>query len=678
MPVSIDPQTGERVDSASSNIDPVSGERKSTANPDAEKSKSTNWFGFQDTADQKLADFSRRRTPEEVRKQAHIPVGSGEVASTVGNVGSRALAGVAGMVVHPLDTLKGVYETGRELVTTPVIPTKDGTNALGEPMHGPIQDRVKAFQEEYARSPREAVENLSGDLLGMYLSGKLIDAAGKPIKVIGGKGMDAIRPLRESMRNGAQSMVGAGERAVKTEVGKTAESAGTKAKATEEANRAELKRHAGDVKAADQKDVNAHVQHASDIADTEQANAAARAIPDSRAGLESHIADTTKDADVRIEKARHDALEEGNRQYSGVNKALGHIEANPETVVDAIEDAAGKIRGSNTKVPILEDISKRFIRGERSGAAEAMTYSDLQGYYSELGREISRGTLPGDVYKALDTLHESIGDEMQRIADSEGKGDELKAAREYWRRMKQTFGDTSDAVSDRAGKELADQSPDYKKGQVSEHRQRLLGSFDPEIPKLLQDVAAKREQLSKFPTEATRPTATAPKYPERTEVTPPRTNPVEVPKVSTREIRERKLDEWTKGEGQLSKFQVRSLFGGIGALIGGVFEGRIGAGFGGVAGSVLGPAAIAKIADVPAMREWLTRPPAGELETLQKLPYADRIQLMDGLKKVAAKAQAQGVEVSPVLLKAIGATAALPRTQQLQETRDAQRQATQQ
>lgn len=792
--------------------------------------------GWQDRADKSISEFARPRTPEEIKAQTkgaliHSDTGN-QIEQSFQNVGRRGLGDLASMAVHPVQAVKGIYETGKEVVTHPP-PVFTGNPFTSEGRakndaamkawraenNGPLSDQIHAFQEAYKKDPRAAVEGLGGDLLAMYLSGKLLDAAGKPIKVMGGKGMDALRTTREGMRKGAQSMVGAGERAVKTEVGKTAESAGTKAKATEEANRAELSRHAADVKKADQENVNAHVKYVAakaetakanalaqkaveehnraqlrthqenlddaarknlnahidylkKVADTakenaaklkeveeknlaeskryeaelteaqrhntnahvkyhaekaeaDQANAAARAIPDSRAGLESHIADTTKDADVRIEKARHDALEEGNRKYSGVNEALGHIEANPETVVDAVEDAAGKIRGSNTKVPILEDISKRFIRGERSGAAEAMTYSDLQGYYSELGREISRGTLPGDVYKALDTLHESIGEEMQRIADNEGKGDELKAAREYWRRMKQTFGDTSDAVGDRAGKELGGQSPEYAKGQVSEYRQRLLGSFDPEIPKLLQDVAAKREQLSKLPNEGKRPTAKVPEYPEektvnppqmtkppeskaapeypgettveqptlkpraeekpnpeypeRKEVTPPRTNPIETPTVSTRAIREKLLDRWTSGESQLSKFQVRSLIGGgLGAIVGGLFEGKVGAGVGGMVGSAFGPAAIAKFVEMPAVREWLTRPPAGELETLKNLPHADRIQLTDGLKKVAAKAKAEGVEVSPVLLKAIGATSALPKTQQLQDTRDAQRQTIQQ
>jgi hypothetical protein len=163
---------------------------------------------------------------------------------------------------------------------------------------------------------------------------------------------------------------------------------------------------------------------------------------------------------------------------------------------------------------------------------DVVNYETLQGYYSELGREIVKGTLPGDVYHALDTLHESIGNEMQRIADSQGLGTELKSAREYWRRMKQTFGDTSDAISDRAGRELKDNNPDYIGEQISEYRQRLLGSFDPQIPNLLKTAAKALERLGKLPTEesARKMIAKIPRPPETTVVPPPGTKPVPAPR----------------------------------------------------------------------------------------------------------------------------------------------------
>jgi hypothetical protein len=62
-----------------------------------------------------------------------------------------------------------------------------------------------------------------------------------------------------------------------------------------------------------------------------------------------------------------------------------------------------------------------------------------------------------------------------------------------------------------------------------------------------------------------------------------------------------------------------------------------------------GPAIVANILEKPAVREWLTRPPAGELAILQQLPHADAIRIVDGLDRVAKVAAQTGTRVSPLL-----------------------------
>jgi len=266
--------------------------------------------------------------------------------------------------------------------------------------------------------------------------------------------------------------------------------------------------------------------------------------------------------------------------------------------------------------------------------------------------------------------------EHYTVPHPDGIAAKVDAARAYWRRMKETFGKPYNKVPGRAGEAVYDANPDYEARQKQEYTYRLTDYFDPEISKLNKEAADAREKAGKLPAESTRPKAEAADYPEQTKVAPPKTSKVEVPEVNTREIRERKLDQWTHGESQLSKFQVRSLVGGgLGAMVGLLLDHGTGATVGGIAGSVFGPAAIGKLVEMPAVQEWLTRPPAGELETLQKLPYADRIALTDGLKKVAAKAQAQGVKIDPRVAALVGAgTAAVvgPRTKELQSMRQSQ------
>jgi hypothetical protein len=101
------------------------------------------------------------------------------------------------------------------------------------------------------------------------------------------------------------------------------------------------------------------------------------------------------------------------------------------------------------------------------------------------------------------------------------------------------------------------------------------------------------------------------------------------------------------------------LTGGIGSIVGFALGegagglGRLGAEVGGAASYVFGPAAVAKLLESPGVREWITRPPVGELKALQSLPNADKIAITDGLIQTITAAQKQGMTVSPALLGAI-------------------------
>lgn len=665
-----------------------------SADDSSQKPKSTNWFGFQDAADQSLADFSKHRSPEDIHrrfqqngwKEAPGAAGRGnaQVETTFENVGSRAVAGLASMAVHPLNTIKGAYDTGKEVLSYALPMSREERFDKMAADTGPIAQRIREFQEEYARSPREAIENASGDLLGMYLSGKLLDAAGKPIKVIGGKGMDALRTTREGMRKGAQSMVGAGDRVIKGKVEDEAisgEGAYQKSKKASQKNTEDTLEARAKIRQDRIEELKKQREeqrgHQTKVEDTKAENTEALRAQSKIEPTQEKLKSAGRELQAQIETARNNALKEGNSKYGTVNEKLSPLPADMEAVHTMYADSNSALGETQTEPAILKRLGKSIEQGE------SLSYKDLQAMYSELGKELSKGTLDGRVYHAYDLLHEGIGADMQRIADSQGMGEQLTDARSYWRRMKQAFGKPYNPT------DVANATLDKATGQGAEedqaNRVRLLGSFDKTIPQTVDHITNLRKGADSLPAakpirDVVKPLPTAPETAKLPEYGEPKGSvPFEKPNVDTRAIREKLLDRWTSGESQLSKFQVRSLIGGgLGAIVGGIFEGKVGAGVGGMVGSAFGPAAIAKVVEMPAVREWLTRPPTGELETLKNLPYADRIQLTDGLKKVAAKAQSEGVPVSPALLKAIGATAALPKTQQLQDTRDAQRQTTQQ
>ena len=88
----------------------------------------------------------------------------------------------------------------------------------------------------------------------------------------------------------------------------------------------------------------------------------------------------------------------------------------------------------------------------------------------------------------------------------------------------------------------------------------------------------------------------------------------------------------------------------------------------------MAPFVIQSLMDKPAFREWITRPPAGELETLQQVPYADRVRISDGLNQVIDQAAKSGkpFQVSPAVAAFLAANTRPvgPKTQQIKKTAD--------
>ena len=641
-----------------------------------------------------------------------------EALTTFSNIGAGALS----VILHPVDTASGIARTVGDAMTH---------------NYGDFADQMAPTVQQFIKHPVETVEQGIGQTGVLEGAGEAVGPMARSLK-------ETSRKMRNTV---SESVTGTGPRVVKElakdttkdnldiakknaeaaqthlekvqsdlhsnygnelqyqEALKQAQEENAKAvaehvhaaketAAENEAKKAEaLKTHQEDTRETRKSNVDALTDHIAKLDEVAKDRTAGAAILDAREGLQHSIEDATKDVDVRTEKARHDALREGNSKYSGVNEALNHVEANPEFLPDAVINAGEKIKGSDTSVSILSDMEKRLKR------ENTITYEDLQGYYSELGREITKGSLPGDVFHALDTLHEAIGEEMQRIADSKGQGKALTAAREYWRRMKQTFGDTSDTVSDRAGKEVKEANPEAAKGQVSEYRRRLLGSFDPQIPILLDAVDKGTRRLKDLPTEDKGRTLAATKSPEAPEPTPipklkevtekklpnppnmkmvkppdqvtPPDRPIETPgkKISTEDVQQAKEKalnarvkhltagfQWAAGGMAVMRILTDVAHGNIGSVPSGLLEGGMGIG---------GIEMVSRLLENPKIVEKLTHVTDKDLAAIPPGMRGD-------LKIVVQQAQKQGIKVDPRLAALVGAGAATvagPRTQELQQMR---------
>jgi hypothetical protein len=617
------------------------------------------------------------------------------VAGHVANFGAGAISTLRNAAEHPIDT----FITGPTKALSDLLPAYQMVN--GVPIPVPNRQGMEN-EKEQAKAIAENPLYTAGQVVGGV---EAAEGAGKFM----GPASRALKATQESIRTSAQSLVGAGERPVKAAVAKEAEAAQTEAENTRAANKKSdeetLKaRGKVDTENKEAREVAAKTTREQEAAHKE-ATAKAKAGNEQvlkerkqRATAQSKLDEASSEMRGRIEMAREKALKVGNAKYNAVNEKLNSLPADNESILSSYKDAVEKIKGTQSPLPkYVEEI------GEKASDTP-LTYKDLQGYYSELGAELSKGTLPGDVFSAYDTLHEAIGEDMQRIANSQGEpldtekvpkddegnpvykttfGKALYDARAYWRRMKQTFGKPWNQ-NDNATAALKTANPDFLKSDEYKNRIRLLGSYDPEIPKAAEGVAnlrqgldalgkekPLRQEVKSLPEKPTPAKADVKPYAE-----PKGAKPIERREVSTRAIREKLLDRWTTGESSLNKWQVRALLsGGLGSIVGlamGGSEGIEAAGAVSAASYAFGPAVVAKLLDNPGVREWLTRPPTGELDALQKLPNADRIKITDGLKKVVQQAQTTGVPVSPSVLAFVGASAFMsPRTRQLQEMRQA-------
>ena len=514
---------------------------------------------------------------------------------------------------------------------------------------------------------------------------------------------------REGVRTGTQSLMGAGGRAVSGEVASASEAAKTADEAHQAKTQDALHETAGkelksqqDAKTAQETAERASKeQTAKQIADRD------KAIQDRSAAEDKLTAEKLKQGKIgptqaklqnawsklraQVETAREKALKVGNEKYNGVNEKLNPLSADMEAVHDAYQESSSSVSDVQAEPPLLKRLGTSIERGD------ALTYKDEQALYSELGKELSKGTLQGPVYHAYDVLHDRIGADMQRIADSQGAGAQLLDARNYWRRMKQTFGKPL-AITDAASKAL---KGDVATQDAFQNQMRMLGSFDPEIPKQATYVQSVGKGVESLPNSTSERVlaekAKLPPIPSRGKPVTVEPAPVAAPEraplpdrpeptsVDTKALREKLVDRWASGESSLNKWQVRALLaGGLSAVIDSVGLlgghspgiGSMALEAGGTAAYTFGPAMVAKLLEKPGFREWITRPPAGELETLSKLPNADRIKITDGLQKVVKQAQSQGIKVDPKLAALVGAGASLsgPKTQALQKKADDARQ----
>jgi hypothetical protein len=108
------------------------------------------------------------------------PVGSGAhpqgVVGGAEQVGGRAMQTLLSPVMHPLDTLKGIGGTIREVAQdAPQSPLYNPTAEAEHP--GPLMQMGKGYAADWKKSPALAMENAAGDVAGTVEGGRMLGGA---------------------------------------------------------------------------------------------------------------------------------------------------------------------------------------------------------------------------------------------------------------------------------------------------------------------------------------------------------------------------------------------------------------------------------------------------------------------------------------------------------------------
>ena len=432
-------------------------------------------------------------------------------------------------------------------------------------------------------------------------------------------------------------------------------------------------------------------EHFEKTRDVKSQNAEAEEAQSRKSALNTGIDKMSTELGTQIGELDKQVRAQANEKYAAVREKVGDATVPHEGLVQAVKNAEGKLKGSAESIKVFQDIMGRAgddvvmsggkpfgpgttlyesVKASPEGipnAAKPVSFSDLQGYYSELGDKLSSGNLPGDVYQAMKSLREDIGGKMQQMADSRGAGAELGQAQKFYHEYMDTFRENagpSGSGSPVAQARLA-KDPAYVRkpftGDSGNRGVEMLAKYSPELAK-------KARAITKYQTEADTIPNRAPKAKESPAMPPkPEAPTVDVNKTAREAIAQR-----AKNWGSFNARDIGILSSGyIGGFLEHLYHG------GGVEFPVAvtayegGKYAASRALQNPRVIEWLVRTPPEEAAALAKIPGADKIKIVDGLTQVAVQS-GKPVTLSPAARQLLGpanvariiaaSTASIPKT----------------
>lgn len=548
----------------------------------------------------------------------------------VAEAGKGAAAGIGGILSSAAHPLQAVIQMGEQAMV--------GSTPYGTPLYAPTGNKARDIQnEQQYTATQQRVANQEAQQMRdrpVYTTASILTPMA----------------LGEGISRGTAAVRNAAPGTLRSLTGTGPEATANLAENVHNANAAEVDRTAKATEKAVAKRADQVQEHAKAVQTIKDDAAAAQTSVDRRVALERGVEKLDTQFHGDLTSLRNDVRAQANERYTAINQALDPKEANTQFLPTALEGAAEKIKGSNTEPTILKDIEKRVMRAD-----EPLTYRDLQGYYSELGREMQKGTLPGDVYQAYKSLHESIGGEMQNIANRNGLGPQLQQARQGWSNMMTTFYDPDSPIANavKVGNSLK-RSPGDVVGAFQDRNAAVqaLAKYSPELAQRINTIRGYQAEASALPSKP-KTIKSLPKLAPK--------EPSEVPNIQTigpEEIRGAKSEALQNRADLIRKHGRRIVSYGLGVhSLWDAFNGNV-AGIGrdiGVGAAGYGiTEAFARALERPEVRNLLTNPTP---EDIAQIPP----DLRRNLRPMLEEAQKQGVKVSPLLLGATGGVGAAMR-----------------
>lgn len=670
------------------------------------------------------------------------------VKAAVENFGAGG-GDVVRSLAHPIRTAEGLVQS---------IQPDPGAAGIGEAALGP----GGAFIVHNIQSAIQNPARFAGQVGTGALLGEAAGGVGKVAGKVASKGADIMtggtkaasdlsKTVTDANANAAKTAADANAKAAQTHLDatqdalhetagrelahqqaiKNAQEAGAKADAAHDqavqvvdaANKAKMDDYANQTRSIEDENAKQQVEYQQDKAKADEVAKAAQEQETQRGQLARAVQEQSSRMVDRLRTVKAAAKDKADAMYKNVREKTAGASVPSTQLADAVHQAQGLLKGSTENIKQFNDVLSKYPEGDPDfvnyqgsqipkghplydvlkeqgevGSAKPAAFADLQGYYTELGDKLSGGNLPSDVYRAVTSLRDNIGNMMQKMASDNNAGAAFKNAQNYYRDYYQTFREMTgpNHTGSPIANALSAKDPTYaiKPLTVDETAQRVrnsLARFDPavngrggaaQLYDNFRDVSRKFDATGKpikvpespaEPTPKAAPTAPTlqPKPTAPTPVTVPpveRVSPPMRPEVvqaqtrfiSPEDIQSVKQDILQQHTAAIrrnvNKAAVyvtgyrslvaigRALSGDAGALS--ALPADVGEGVALAAGGH----GLAALLESPRVSKFLTAPTPADVATINP-------EIAQGLAPIIQQAKARGIKVSPALAAAVSAHA---------------------